>query len=175
MTNPEVVKLLFWVHFSRIRLRRENSLETCFFKKNYLGTTNSITETRVLMVGGRSRIIWILISFMIPVVFASMIHDSYKNSDSRRHLTPIDLVSFCILWCSNFFFIQTWYHHSFCLGMEIFCNWTLSTRLLEKQADCQLRMHELYTGVWGHVPPEKMFENWTLVNAISCIPWIERN
>ena len=65
-----------------------------------------------------------------------------------------NLVSFFILWCSNFCFIQTWYHHSFCLGMDFFCNWTLSTRLLEKQADCQSRMHELYRGVWEHVPPE---------------------
>ena len=28
--------------------------------------------------------------------------------------------------------------------MEFFYNWTLSTRLLEKQADCQSRIHELY-------------------------------
>ena len=64
-----------------------------------------------------------------------------------------NLVSFCILWCSNFRFNQTLYHHSFCLGMEFFCNWTLSTRLLEKQ-DCQPRMHELYRGVREHVSPE---------------------
>ena len=32
----------------------------------------------ILFFGGRSGIIWILI-FMIPAVFASMIHDSYKN------------------------------------------------------------------------------------------------
>ena len=65
-----------------------------------------------------------------------------------------NLVSFCILWCSNFYFIQTWYHHSFCLGMEFFCitNWTLSTRLLKKQANCQPQMR-----VRGHVPPEKFF------------------
>ena len=34
-----------------------------------------------------------------------------------------------------------------------FCNWTLSTRLLEKQEDCQPRMHELYRAVREHVPP----------------------
>ena len=34
-----------------------------------------------------------------------------------------------------------------------FCNWILSTRLLEKQEDCQPRMHELYRAVREHVPP----------------------
>ena len=79
------------------------------------------------------------------------------------------------LWCSIFCFIQTWYHYSFCLGMECFRDWTLSTRLLEKQADCQLRMHELYRGCGGMFPRKKSFENWALGNVISCIPWIERN
>ena len=32
----------------------------------------------ILSIGGRSGIIWILI-FIIPVVFTSMIHDSYEN------------------------------------------------------------------------------------------------
>ena len=32
----------------------------------------------ILSIGGRSEIIWILI-FIIPVVFTSMIHDSYEN------------------------------------------------------------------------------------------------
>ena len=119
------------------------------------------------LIGGRSGIIWILI-FMIPVVFASVIHDTYKNSDSWSTKTSDtcwlndflkgNLVSFCILWCSNLCFIQTCYHHSFCLGMEFFCNWTLSTRLLEKQADCQPRLHELYRGVQGHVPRENFWK-----------------
>ena len=38
--------------------------------------------------------------------------------------------------------------------MERFCNWTLSTSLLEKRADCQPHTHELYRGIPGHVPPE---------------------
>ena len=86
---------------------------------------------------------------MIPTRIFLQIHDSrrllitYWLNDFLRG----NLVSFCILWCSNFCFIQTWYHHSFCFGMEFFCNWTLSTRLLEKQADCQPRMHELYRGL----------------------------
>ena len=56
-----------------------------------------------------------------------------------------------ILFCvQNFSFIRTRYHHSFCLGMEFFWNWILSrtrfcNRLLEKPADCQPRIHELYT------------------------------
>ena len=60
-----------------------------------------------------------------------------------------------ILFCvQNFSFIRTRYHHSFCLGMEFFWNWILSrtsfcNRLLEKPADCQPRIHELYTGVRG--------------------------
>ena len=95
-----------------------------------------------------------------------MIPTRIQIHDSRRLLITWwlndflrgNLVSFCIIWCSNFCFIQTWYHHSFCLGMEFFCNWTLSTRLLEKQADCQSRMHELYRGVREHVPPENVLK-----------------
>ena len=85
---------------------------------------------------------------MIPTRI--QIHDSgrllitYWLNDFLR----CNLVSFCIFWCSNFCFIQTWY------GMECCCNWTLSTRLLEKQADCQPQLHELYRGVQGHVPRE---------------------
>ena len=30
-------------------------------------------------------------------------------------------------------------------------------------------------GLRGHVPRQKIFENCTLWNVISCIPWIERN
>ena len=95
----------------------------------------------------------------------------------------VTVVSFCILWCSNFCFIQTWYHHSFCLGMEFFCNWTLSTRLLEKQADCQLRMHELYRGSGGMFhrkkilkigPSETPYPAFPGSNAInSCVYYVE--
>ena len=48
---------------------------------------------------------------------------------------------------------------------------------LQKQVYCQPRMHELHRGARGHAhaPPEKITENWTLGNDISCIPWIERN
>ena len=77
-----------------------------------------------------------------------MIHEDFLITYWFNDFLRDNLVSFCILWCSNFCFIQTWYHHSFCLRMEFFCNWTLSTRLLEKQADCQPRMHELYRGGW---------------------------
>ena len=57
-------------------------------------------------------------------------------------------------------------------------NWTLARLVsLQKQVYCQPRKHELYRGVRGHAhaPPEKITENWTLGNDISCIPWIERN
>ena len=54
-----------------------------------------------------------------------------------------NLVSFCILWCSNFCFIQTWY---------------------------QPRMQELYRGFGGMFPRKKIFENWTLGNAIPAFP-----
>ena len=37
-----------------------------------------IQQREYMHLGGRSGIIWILI-FMIPAIFASMIHDSYKN------------------------------------------------------------------------------------------------
>ena len=97
--------------------------------------------------------------FMIPTRI--QIRDSRRLLIITYWLTDFlrgNLVSFCILWCSNFCFIQTWYHHSFCLGMELFCNWTLSTRLLEKQAYCQPRMHELYRGVLEHVPSENFLK-----------------
>ena len=90
--------------------------------------------------------------FMIPTRI--QIHDSrrllitYWLNDFLR----CNLVSFCIFWCSNFCFIQTWY------GMECCCNWTLSTRLLEKQADCQPQMQELYRRGRGHVPRKIFFE-----------------
>ena len=77
-----------------------------------------------------------------------MIHEDFLITYWFNDFLRDNLVSFCILWCSNFCFIQTWYHHSFCFRMAFFCNWTLSTRLLEKQAGCQPRMHELYRRGW---------------------------
>ena len=77
-----------------------------------------------------------------------MIHEDFLITYWFNDFLRDNLVSFCILWCSNFCFIQAWYHHSFCLRMAFFCNWTLSTRLLEKQAGCQPRMHELYRRGW---------------------------
>ena len=56
--------------------------------------------TSLIFLGGRSGIIWILI-FMIPVVFASMIHDSYENVLPVSWFTknfdhPIDLMIFSV-------------------------------------------------------------------------------
>ena len=103
--------------------------------------------------GGRREIIWNLI-FMIPVVFTSMIHDSYKNflPDSWFTKTFDDLFIkwisqrlLCLVLHSFFFwsvqtsvFIQNYidfsttvslYHHSFCPDMA-FCYWTLSTSVI---------------------------------------------
>ena len=106
--------------------------------------------------------------FMIPTRI--QIHDSrrllitYWLNDFLRG----NLVSFCVFWSLNFCFIQTWY------GMECCCNWTLSTRLLEKQRTVSPECTN-YIGGAGGMFPRKNFENWTLGNAISCIPWIERN
>ena len=48
--------------------------------------------------------------------------ESVKHCDAFNDFLSGNLVSFCILWCSNFCLIQTRYHHSFCLGMEFFWN-----------------------------------------------------
>ena len=110
--------------------------------------------------------------FMIPTRIFLQIHDSrrllitYWLNDFLRG----NLVSFCILWCSNFCFIQTWYHHSFCLGMECFCNWTLSTSLLEKRADCQPQMHELYRGSRGMFPRKKILKIGLSETPYSAVP-----
>ena len=55
--------------------------------------------------GGRGGIIWILI-FMIPLIFASLINDSYKNflPDSRLTKTfwsPIDFIIFAVATWAN--------------------------------------------------------------------------
>ena len=47
------------------------------------------------------------------------------------------------------------YHHSFCPDMQFFVTENQAPVSLEKQADCQPRMDELYRGVRGHAPPEK--------------------
>lgn len=55
---------------------------------------------------------------------------------------------------------------------------TRSNKVRMKQGDCQPRMHEFYRGVRGHAPPpppDKNFRKLDSRNAISCIPWIERN
>ena len=86
-----------------------------------------------------------------------------------------NLVPFCILWCSNFCFIQSRYHRSFCLGMGFFWNWTLSTRLPLKQGDCKPRMHEFYRGGTCPLSPPpphrtKIFENWALGTPYPAFP-----
>ena len=147
---------------------------------------NTFHDTFIkLNIGGRSGRIWVLM-FMVPVVFASMIHDSYKNFllDSwftkTFHLLLTSQWHCLVLFCSVYFVFKLLFRpnsvSSFVLSTVLsFFVTALSTRLLWKQADYQPRMRDLYRGVRGHTPPRKMFENWTLGNAISSIYWIERS
>ena len=109
---------------------------------------------------------------MISAVFASMIHDSYKN------FLPDSLVTKTFDHLLTYWFSQ-WQLSLLCivspafkllLHMDsvlsfvwsrcglFFCNWTLSTRLLKKQADYEPRLLELYRGVGGHAPREKFWK-----------------
>ena len=68
-----------------------------------------------------------------------------------------NLVSFCIVSLAFKLLLHPDSVSSFVWsGMEDFCNWALSTRLLEKREDHQPRFRELYRGVWGMLPL-KMF------------------
>ena len=113
-----------------------------------------------------------------------MIHDSYKNFFQIHVSQTFD--DLFIKWISqrllclvlrSFFGVQTFvfiqnyidslttvslYHHSFCPDIES----------LEKQADYQPRMHELYGGVQGHAPPEKkkQFKFWLAETPYPAIP-----
>ena len=129
---------------------------------------------RFFKVGGRNGIIWILI-FMIPVIFATMIRDSIKNflPDSWFTKTFGDLLTW---WFSQWqlslvlyslVFIKLLRHpdsDSFCLGMEFFCNWTLSTRLLENKRTVSPECTNYRGwggggggGIRGHASPKKIF------------------
>ena len=63
-------------------------------------------------------------------------------------------------------FVQVW---------NLFCNWTLSTRVTGETSELSASNARIIWGGCGGMLPGKIFENWTLGNAISCIPWIERN
>ena len=109
---------------------------------------------------------WFIIPTRIQIYDSRRLLITYWLNDFLRG----NLVSFSILWCSNFCFIQTWYHHSFCLDMECFCNWTLSTSLLEKRADCQPQMHELYRGSRGMFPRKKFLKIGLSETPYSAVP-----
>ena len=98
---------------------------------------------------------------MIPTSIFFQIHHS------RRLLIPHwlndflsgNLVSFRIVFSAFKLLLHPDSVSSFVWSRyEVFCNWTLSTRLLEKQADYQPRLHELYRGVRGHAPREKVWK-----------------
>ena len=70
-------------------------------------------------------------------------------------------------------FIHTRYNHSFCSGVEKLnikhqSNWR-NKRTVSPECSNYIR------GGLGACSPGNIFENWTLGNAISRIPWIERN
>ena len=94
--------------------------------------------------------------FMIPTRISSrfIIQEDFWSPIDLMIFLSGNLVSFCISSSAfNFYFIRTRYHHLFGLGIQFFfCNWTLSTRLLKKQADYQPRLHESYRGSGGMLP-----------------------
>ena len=71
-----------------------------------------------------------------------------------------NLVSFCMVSSAFKLLLHPdsvssfgWSRYRVSLG-----NWTLSTRLLEKQAEYQPPLHELYRGSGGHAPREKFWK-----------------
>ena len=70
-----------------------------------------------------------------------------------------NLVSFCILSSAFKLLLNPDTVSSFVWSRcGVFCNCTLSTRLLEKQLNYQPRLLELYRGVRGHAPREKVWK-----------------
>ena len=87
-----------------------------------------------------------------------IIHEDFWSPTDLMIFLSGNLVSFCMVSSAfNFYFIRTRYNHLFGLGKRVFffCNWTLSTRLLEKQADYQPQLHKLYRGSGGMLPGKK--------------------
>ena len=82
------------------------------------------------------------------------------------------LVNFCIvsLVFKLLFLIQTRYNQSLCSGMELNIKHQ-SYRRNKRAGSPECSNYIRSPGAYSH---GKMFENWTLGNAISCIPWIER-
>ena len=133
-----------------------------------------------LRIAGRSGIIWILI-FLIPVAFTSMIHDSYKNFLPDSWFTKnsdecyLSLVLYSFSCCPHVcfhpvlcrFFDHCFYVVSFVLFRHGFCcNSTLSSSVTGETSGLSA------PNARGAYCPRKKFENWTLGNAIPCIPWI---
>ena len=121
-------------------------------------------------IGGRSGIIWILI-FMIPVVFASMIYDSYKNflPDPWFTKTLDYLLTYRVwmkteLWTPKKLYKKTlschWgnhYNQSLCLDMEFFLELNINHQSywrnkLTVSSECS----NYIRGVRRHAPLEKI-------------------
>ena len=117
---------------------------------------------------------------MIPTKIFFQIHDSRRLLITYWLINDFlsgHVVSFCKVSVSGVrtsVFIQTRDHHSFCLGMELFCIWSLSTSYWRNKWTVSPESTN-YIGGAGACSPAKFFENWSLGNAISCIPWIERS
>ena len=149
--------------------------------------------------GGRSGIIWNLI-FMIPVVFTSMIHDSYKNflPDSwftktfddlfikwiSQRLLCLVLHSFFFLECSNFRFYSELYRFlDHCFSVSSFVLSRYGVLLLNIKHQCHWRNKRTISpectnyigGSGGSSPGKKLKIGLSETPYISCIPWIERN
>ena len=123
-------------------------------------------------IGGRSGIIWILI-FMIPVVFASMIYDSYKNflPDPWFTKTLDYLLTYRVwmkteLWTPKKLYKKTlschWgnhYNQSLCLDMEFFLELNINHQSywrnkLTVSSECS----NYIRGVRRHAPPGKILK-----------------
>ena len=60
------------------------------------------------------------------------------------------------------------------IGMEFFCN-GIKHQITVETSGLSARNAWVIQGGPGACSLRKMFENWTLGNAISCIRWIEDN
>ena len=143
------------------------------------------------MIGGRSGIIWVLI-FMIPVVFASKIHDSYKNflldswfTKTFHHLYWLNdfLSGNLVSFCSVSLVFKLLFHpdsvSSFVLSRYgvFFCNCT-KHQITVETSRLSARNAWVIQGVRGHPhpkiflkigPSETPYPAFTTSNAVTVI------
>ena len=65
------------------------------------------------------------------------------------------------LWCPNFCFVQTRYHHSFCPGIEFFCN-CIKHQITVETSRLSAPNALVIQGVRGHTPPPPPKNVWKL-------------